>query len=356
MIRFAHTEFLVALALLPLLVAIFFWARSMHRRGLERLGNVNLIKQLIPSAGRFRHALKFMCSLCAIAFLILGLANPRLGTKMEEVKREGVDVFIALDVSNSMRAEDIKPNRLESAKRQISLMLDRLSNDRIGLIVFAGESYLQLPLTTDYAAARMMLSTIDVDVVPVQGTAIGPAIRLAKSSFVEGEKKHKVIVIITDGEDHHDDAVAAAKEAASDGVIIHTIGMGSPAGTPIPLYQGKVQVGFKKDRAGNVVLTKLNESTLIEIANAGGGRYLRSTPHQSELDALFTEIEAMEKKEFGTKVFTEYEDRFQYFLLAAFILLAVEFFISERKHPLFVKVKTFLHQPFAFRREAIRGS
>ncbi|MBI1807842.1 MAG: VWA domain-containing protein [Ignavibacteria bacterium] len=341
MIRFAHSEYLYALGLLPLLVALFWWAVLMRRRGLERFGNPALLAQLMPEVGPYKRAIKVLLLFGSFGLLVLGVANPQIGTKMEEVKREGVDIMIALDVSNSMKAEDIKPNRLESAKQEISHMLDKLQNDRVGLIVFGGDSYLQLPLTTDYSAARLILSTIDVDVVPVPGTAIGSAIKLAMKSFASGEKKHKVIILITDGENHEDDAVAAAKEAAAEGVIVHAIGMGSVDGAPIPVYQNNVQVGFKKDQDGTTVITKLDEQALRQIADAGGGTFIRATNQQNELDIILKEVQSMEKKEFGAKVFTEYEDRFQFFLGAALLLLIVEFFVSERKSQWFSRRTLF---------------
>lgn len=341
MIRFAHIEYLYAFALIPLLSLIFFWVNRLRRHALERFGNPTLLQQLMPTAGTYKRLVKFLIICSGLAFLILGMANPQIGTKLEEVKREGVDIIIAIDVSNSMKAEDIKPNRLESAKQGIARLLDKLQNDRIGLIVFAGESYLQLPLTVDYSAARLMLNTIDVDVVPIQGTAVGSAIKLAMKSFAAGEKKHKVIVIITDGENHEDDAVPTAMDAHNEGVIVHTIGMGSPEGSPIPIYQNTINVGFKKDQDGNVILTKLDELGLQQIADAGGGKYIRWSTQQNELETIIKEIEAMEKKEFGAKVFTEYEDRFQYFLLVAFGLIAVEFFVSERMNRWMAKWKLF---------------
>jgi Ca-activated chloride channel family protein len=210
---------------------------------------------------------------------------------------------------------------LESAKQEISRMLDKLQNDRVGIVVFAGDSYLQLPLTTDYSAGRLIVSTIDVDVVPVQGTAIGSALRLSMKSFLAEEKKYKVVILITDGENHEDDAITAAKEAHADGVIVHAIGMGSADGAPIPVYQGDVRTGFRKDNEGNVVLTKLDETALREIAEAGGGIYLRASNAQNELDAVFKEIESMEKKEYGSKLFTEFEDRFQWMLFPALAFL-----------------------------------
>jgi len=341
MFRFAHSEYLYALALVPVLLAVFWWALRMRKRGLELFGTLSLLGRLMPSAGKYKRSIKFFFLLAAFMFLVLGLANPQIGTKLEEIKREGVDIMIALDVSNSMKAEDIKPNRLESAKQEIARMLDNLQNDRIGLIVFGGQSYLQLPLTTDYSAARLILSAIDVDVVPDPGTAIGSAIRLGMKSFAEGEKKHKVLILITDGENHEDDAIAAAKEAAADGVVIHTVGMGSPEGAPIPIYQNNVQVGFKKDNEGSVVVTKLDEQALREIAETGNGTFVRATNQQNELDMIFKEIQSMEKKEFGAKVVTDYEDRFQYALVPAALFLLIEFFISERKNKWLVQWNLF---------------
>src|SRR5579862_2069427 len=331
MIKFAHPEYLLALAALPLLAIAYFWAARSRKRALARLGSIAMLDRLIPVSAGKKRGIKFILVFLAVSFLVLGVANPEIGTKLENVQRQGVDIFIALDVSLSMKCEDIKPSRLENAKREISEMLDKLQEDRIGLIVFGGDSYLQLPLTTDYDAARLMLSSIDVDVVPVPGTAIGSAIRLAKESFVAGEKRHKVIIVITDGENHEDDAVAAAKEAAADGDVVHTIGMGSPQGGPIPLYQNGQQIGFKKDSDSSIVVTKLDESALQEIAAAGGGKFLRGNNEQSQLDVLVKDIQSMEKKEFGEKVVTEFEDRFQYFLVPALVLMILELFVLERK-------------------------
>ena len=332
MIRFAHSEYLFALTLLPVIAVLFIMVLYRKKKNLREFGNPDLVHQLIPFSSRYKQALKFFLLFAGLAFTILAVANPEIGTKFEEVKRAGVDIMIALDVSGSMKAEDIKPNRLESAKQEISQMLDKLQNDRVGLIIFGGESYLQLPLTTDYSAARLILSTIDVDAVPVPGTAIGSAIRLAMKSFVAGEQKHKVLVLITDGENHEDDAIAAAKEAHEEGIVIHTIGMGLPDGAPIPVVQDGRVVGYKKDAGGNTVVTKLDEQALTQIAETGGGKFIRASNQQNELDAILKEVESMEKKEFGAKVFTEYEDRFQIFLIAAFFVVLLEFFISERQN------------------------
>jgi Ca-activated chloride channel homolog len=332
MIRFANIYFLYILLLVPLLVLIYWWASKSKTQSLKLFGDLKLLRLLIADESRYKNSLKFILSLSALIFIILGLANLQVGSKLEEVKREGVDIVIALDVSNSMTAEDIHPSRLESAKQEISKLIDKLQNDRIGLIVFAGDAYLQLPLTPDYSAAKLLLNTVSTDIVPVQGTAIGSAIKLAAKSFVGGEKKYKVLIIITDGENHEDDAITEAKNAAAEGIIVHTIGMGSPLGTPIPIYQNNSQVGFKKGQDGNTVLTKLDEAGLQQIAAAGNGVYIRATNQQDELEVVLKQISIMEKKEYASKIFTEYEDRFQYFLGFALFLTTIEFFISERKN------------------------
>jgi len=330
MIRLAHAEALYALLLLLPLAAVFLYASARRRKMMELYGDPTLMRALVDSPGRYKRPVKFLLVSGAVAFVILGLANPQIGTRLEEVKREGVDVMVALDVSNSMKAEDIKPNRLEHAKQNISRMLGRLDNDRVGLIVFAGQSYLQVPLTTDYTAVRIVLNTIDTDAVPVPGTAIGSAIRLAMESFIAGETKHKVILLITDGENHEDNALTEAAAAKDEGVVIHTIGMGSAEGSPIPVYSGNALTGFKKDADGSVVISKLDEEMLRGIAGAGGGVYVRATNQQNEFDGIFSQISSMEKKEFGAKVFTDYEDRFQIFIAVALLLLLAEFFLSEK--------------------------
>lgn len=330
MIRLAHPEYLYGLFILLPLLALYYYAARRRGTMLARFGDPALLAGLVDSPGRYRRGVKFTLLALALLFLVLGLANPQIGTKMEEVKREGVDAVIALDVSNSMKAEDIRPNRLDHAKQNISRMLGDLQNDRVGLIVFAGQSYLQLPLTTDYGSVRLVLNTIDTDAVPVPGTAIGSAIRLAMESFIAGEKKHKVIILITDGENHEDDALGEAKKAREEGVVIHTIGMGSAEGSPIPVYENGAVAGFRKDADGSVVLSRLNEGMLREIAEAGGGVYVRATNRQNEFDDIFREISSMEKKEFGARVFTDYEDRFQFLLGAALLLLLLEWFVSER--------------------------
>jgi len=254
------------------------------------------------------------------------------------VKQTGIDVYILLDVSLSMNAEDIKPNRLEKAKYQISNLINKLKGDRIGLVIFSGQAYVQFPLTTDYAAANLFLSAVDVNSVPQPGTAIASALNLAIDSF-DSLSTEKVIITITDGEDHEGDFMESVEDAVSNGIKIYTIGLGSTSGVPIPIYNGRgQQVGFKKDQAGNTVLTKLDEETLKQIAIAGNGKYFRGTNYEDHLNQIYTELSELEESEFGVKKVTDYEDRFYYFLIPAILLLIVELFISETKSPLYARI------------------
>ncbi|MGY8953655.1 MAG: VWA domain-containing protein, partial [Flavobacteriales bacterium] len=268
----------------------------------------------------------------AFACLIISLANPQIGSKLQEVKREGVDIIVALDLSNSMLAEDFSPNRLEKSKRSISKLVDRLHADRIGIVVFAGEAYVQLPLTSDYAAAKLFLRSVSTDIMPTQGTAIGEAIGLSAKSFDEQSKAGKAIIIITDGENHEGDATAAASAAAEKNIKVFTVGMGSSKGVPIPVYRGGQRVDYRKDRDGNSIVTRLNEDMLKEIAAAGSGKYIRASNAGTGLDIIMDELDNMEKAEYGTKMFSDYEDRFQYPLALGLLLLIIEFFISEKRN------------------------
>jgi Ca-activated chloride channel family protein len=332
MVRFVHGEYLNLLVLVPALAVLFWFAGRMRKRALERFVSLDMLGRLAENASSAKRVWKSVLLLVAVAFLVLGMANPQVGTRMEEVKQEGIDLFIALDVSMSMKAEDIKPNRLEKAKFEIRNLIQRLSGDRIGLIVFAGEAYTQFPLTTDYNAANLFLDVVDVDAVSVPGTSIASAIERAGESFDFEEETTKVLVIITDGESTDGNAFEAAEEAASQGVLLYTIGMGSTSGSPIPLYgRSGRQIDFKRDQMGKVVLSKLDEVSLEKIASLGDGTYYRGTNTQDELDEIFEELNSLQKREFGVKKFTDYEDRFQYLLLPALLLLVLEFLVSEKK-------------------------
>ena len=329
--RFAHPEYLYAGFFIPVIMMLFFVMKYRKKKAWKKLGEENLLNQLAPTVSKSKPILKMMLYCFAFALIVVGLANPQIGTKLEEVKREGVDVIICLDVSNSMRAEDIRPSRLERSKQAISRFIDKLENDRIGIIVFAGHAYVQLPITTDFSAAKLFLSTITTDLVPTQGTAIGAAIDLSMESFVGQDNKHKTLVIITDGENHEDDALESAKKANAEGVIIHTVGMGSPDGAPIPVFQNGVKTDYLKDNEGHTVITKLDQASLEKIAAEGKGIFVRASNSDDGLESVIKEIGKMNKKTLGSKQFADYEDRFQYFLGAGLLILLLEFIISNRK-------------------------
>ena len=338
MFRFAHSEYLNALYLIPVLVVLFWYLGRNRKKLLQIFADKELHHTLFPTDSDLKRWTKFIVILLALTCLVFAAANPQVGTKMQEVKQTGIDVFILLDVSNSMMAEDIKPNRLEKAKYQISNLINKLRGDRIGLIIFAGQAYVQIPLTTDYSAANLFLSAVDVNSVPSQGTAIAAAINLATASF-DTLSTQKVIIAISDGEDHEGDVEKAVENAVSRGINIYTIGLGSEVGVPIPVYNNRNQiVGFKKDREENSVLTKLDEETLKRIAVDGNGKYYRGTNYEDYLDKIYTELSQMEQTEFGVKKVTDYEDRFYFFLIPAIILLLFEFFISEKKSPLYARI------------------
>jgi Ca-activated chloride channel family protein len=319
------------LAVIPLIVIVFLFVKNWKRRKLRKFGSQAVVKRLMPNVSKTLPIVKFVLFTMAMVSLLIGLANLQFGTKLEEVKREGIDLMICLDVSNSMLAEDLSPNRLERSKRAIYQLIEKLHNDRLGIIVFAGQAYVQLPITTDYSSAKLFLETIGTDIVPTQGTSIGSAINLAMESFDFENGTSKSIIVITDGENHEDDAMNAAIEASDKGVIVNTIGMGSEKGGPIPVYKNGAQVDFRKDNTGNTVVTKLNEKMLKEFATAGNGSYVRASNAKGGLDKIMSEIDKMEKKEFGSKSFKDYEDRFQIFLIIALFLIVLENFISNRR-------------------------
>ena len=342
MLRYDNIEFLYLLALIPLLIIGIIMYSKWQKNSILKFGDINLLNQLMQSHSIFRKKIKNTLFVLAITFLIVGLSNPQVGTKMEEVKREGVDLMIAIDLSYSMMAQDIKPNRLERAKQAISRLIDKLEGDRIGLVVFAGEAYVQLPITTDYSAAKLFLSTVNTSIIPTQGTKIGNAIDLCSKSFDKENAQSKAIIIITDGETHDEEAIESAKKAKEDGIYIHTLGMGLTKGGPIPIYNKYGSTSeFRKDRQGNVIITKLNESMLEEIALAGEGTYIRANNSKSGLSSLFEEINKMEKKEIGTMIFTNYKDRFQIFIGISLVLLILNLFFLERKNNIKSKINLF---------------
>ncbi|MGE5420476.1 MAG: VWA domain-containing protein [Chloroflexota bacterium] len=338
--RFANPDFLYLLLLLPVLVILFIINEIRKRRAIRRLGNIQVVSTLMPEMSASRPLVKFIFQLFVLAALIIVLARPQFGSKIEDVKKEGVEVIIALDVSNSMLAEDISPYRLERAKQAISRLVDNLENDRIGLIVFAGDAYTQIPVTTDYVSAKMFLSSIGPEIVPKQGTAIGAAIELGIRSFSPGEGKSKAIVLITDGENHEDDPVAAAEEAAKAGIVIHAIGIGSTTGVPIPVTVGG-RKDYLKDAEGNTVISKLDEEILKKIAMTTGGTYVRASNTNIGLDQIFNEIRKLKTQELESTVYTEYNDQFQIFAAIALFLLLADFLIMERKNRRLANIRIF---------------
>jgi Ca-activated chloride channel family protein len=330
MFRFEHIEYLWALAVIPLMIVIFIIIMSVKKKRLQKLGEFSLILSMMPDVSLSKQLVKFVFYSTALFFLILGIANLQTGSKMQEVKREGSDIMICLDVSNSMLAEDLKPNRLERAKQAIEKMIDKLEGDRLGIIVFAGEAYTQLPITTDYSSAKLFLNAITPNMVPTQGTAIGTAIDKAMESFGTDEGKNKAIVIITDGENHEDDAIKKAEEVAKKDIVIHTIGIGSDAGVPIPVYHNGVPSGYRKDKEGNTVVTKLNEKLLEDIAGAANGVYVKASNADVGLGAVLEKIAELDKKQIESKRYTDYEDQFQWFIGASLVFLLIEFLTGER--------------------------
>ena len=336
MFRFAHPDFLYLLFLLPALVAFYVYAMIVKKKAIKKYGNPTLLAELMPEVSTKRQHLKFWLLFGAITMVIFIIAGPQFGSKLETVKRQGVEIMVCLDVSNSMLAEDVSPNRLDKAKQMLSRLTDGFTNDKVGLIVFAGDAFTQLPITSDYISAKMFLSSINPSMVSTQGTAIGAAINLAARSFTPDETTDKAIILITDGENHDDDAIAVAERAAQMGVKIFTIGIGTPEGAPI-------QIGgeFIKDEAGEMVVSKLNEEMLARIADITGGAYVRSSKQSIGLDEIVKAINEMEQTELSTVRFEEFNEQYQYLLIAALVLLLLEFVVLDRRNPLLAHLNIF---------------
>ena len=331
-LRFEHPDYLYGLLVIPLLIIIYVLFRLHQDKIFRRFAEAEMRPYLIPQRSNRRSIFRFVLFLLVVACLILGLANLQSGSKMEEVKREGIDLYLAVDVSNSMNAQDIVPSRLDRSKQAINKLIANSEGDRIGVIVFADKAFVQLPITTDYAAAKLFLSSVNTNSVASQGTAIGEAINLAVKSFNDDERS-KAIIIISDGEDHENEAAMnAAREAAKKGIRIFTIGMGLPDGAPIPVYdQYGRMTGYKKDKSGNTIVTRLDEDMLRRIADAGGGRYVRASNSNVGLEQIYDDISKMDKSEIETKVFTDYEDQYQWFVGAAIVLFLIAILTSSKK-------------------------
>ncbi len=329
--KFGNLNYFYLLWLIPALTAFFIYAFRAKDKAIEAFLTLNLAGKLMPRISRGRQKFKAALLILAVFFIILALVRPRWGFQWEEVKRRGVDIIIALDVSQSMLAEDVKPNRLERAKREITDLLQILEGDRIGLVAFAGTAFVQCPLTLDYGAVSIFLDYLDTDLIPLQGTALGQAIRTSTKAFSSQERKSKALILITDGEGHEGDILAAAEEAKKEGVKIFAIGIGKEGGAPIPLPGSSG--GFKKDSGGELILTKLDEVTLQKIALQTGGSYVRSVTGNLDLEKIYQKgiQEGMEQKELKSTRRKRWEERFQWFAVLAFILIVGESLYSEKK-------------------------
>jgi Ca-activated chloride channel family protein len=329
--RFASPENFWLLLLLPLLAVFFAWATLARRRALVRFVRWPLAEKLTRDLSRARQYVKYGLLGLGVMWAILALCGPQFGTKLEMAKRKGVDVMVVLDVSRSMLAQDLKPSRLVRAKQQIRELLDQLEGDRVGLIVFAGQAFVQCPLTLDYGAVEIFLDVLDAGMIPVQGTAIGDALRLATRCFDEEDDQHKVIVLLTDGEDHVSDPLDAAEKAAEQGVHIFAIGLGTADGELIPEQQEGGGFSYHKDESGNYVKTRLDEATLKAVALNTDGDYFRSSLGGGELSIIGERIAQMDQKEFSSTRFTQYEERFQIPLLLALLAFLSEAFLGEKR-------------------------
>lgn len=326
MIIFAAPHYLLLLLLIPFFflgMGLWLWGR---RRRLRRFGDEALVNELMPSWSRGKLWVRTVLLSLAFFFFVIGLSRPQIGAKLKEHKIKGAVIMIVLDVSNSMLAQDYSPDRLERAKLAISRITDKLKDDRIGLIVFAGTSFVQLPITSDYVSAKMFLNSISTESIPIQGTAIGDAISTAVRGFSAQSEHSRAIIVITDGENHEDDAVAAAKQAAEAGIKVYTIGVGSADGQPIPM-NGELL----KDKDGNIVVTRLDEETLRKVASAGDGAYVHAGNDEFGLTPIISDIRKMEDEEYNSVVFEEYNEQFMYFLGIALVFFVLEMLVGDRR-------------------------
>ncbi len=327
------------LAVVPVFIGLYIRYTRRKRRQLAEFGDPALVSELMPNASRVRPNVKFSILMVALVLLILAAARPQYGQREQTVKRQGIEAIIALDISNSMLAEDVAPCRLDRAKQMLSKMIDQMVDDKVGLVVFAGEAYTQLPITCDYVSAKMFLNSITPDLIKTQGTAIGAALNTAIQSFgSEDSGASRAIVLITDGENHEDDATAVAARAKELGIKVIVVGIGKPEGSPIPMPGTN---NFRKDRQGNVVVSRLNEDMCREIAKAGNGIYVRCDNTNTAMRALQKEIDTLATTEIETKVYTDYNEQFQSFALVALLLLIIDFFIFNRKNKSLTRLDIF---------------
>ena len=331
MLNFAYPHYLYLLILVPFFFLIYGLSRIARKRKIKKFGDPQLVEQLMPSFSRSKGWVKLVLFSLAFIFFIIGVARPRIGSRLKEKDVQGVEIMIALDVSNSMLAQDYRPNRLENAKFAISRLVDNLEEDRIGLVIFAGQSFVQLPITTDYVSAKMFLNSISTESVPVQGTALEEAIKTCVKSFGSQSDVSRAIVLISDGESHEGNPVETAKMAAEYGIKIYTIGVGSERGVPIPIQDENGNTSYLKDESGNMVVTKLDARTLQEIAFAGKGIYVHAKPNDFGLKHILEDIDSMEKGTISTVAFEEYDEQYMYFFAIALVFFVLEMLIGDRK-------------------------
>jgi Ca-activated chloride channel family protein len=330
MFKFEHPYYFYLFSALPVMVVFaLLYFRSLKKK-LSVLGEYDLVMQMRPGVSTTKRVVRLVLFLLAFSSLILAVCNLQTGSKLKEVKREGADIVVCLDVSNSMLAQDLSPNRLTRARYALERMVDQLNGDRLGLVIFAGEAYVQLPITTDYSAAKLFIDAINPGMVPVQGTNLADAIKVASECFSTESGKNKAIVLITDGEDHEQEAVTAAESASKNDIMVSTIGIGSETGVPIPLIENGVIKGYRKDREGQTIITRLNTNLLQEVAAKGNGVFVQATPSDLGLEKVLDKISQLEKSAIESKMYTDYEDQFQWFIALTLLLLFIEFVISER--------------------------
>jgi Ca-activated chloride channel family protein len=329
------------LLIVPSMLVLFLFVLWWKKRTQRKFSTPKLLKILAPNASGFKAALKVTILLLGMTFLIISLTNPKMGSKLKTIKREGVDIVFALDISKSMLAEDIAPNRLEKSKQIISKIIDRLGSDRVGIIVYAGNSYPLLPITTDHAAANMFLQNANPDMVSSQGTAINEALELAKTYYNNDEQTNRFLIILSDGEDHQEETKQVAQNLANDGVKIYTIGVGTARGGPIPIRVNGAMVGYKKDNKGETVISKRVSEVLQGIADTSDGTYIDGNVTENPVDQLAEIIANAEKSEFETKQFSDYKDQFQWFLAIGLFFLILDTFLFDKKTRWLRKVDLF---------------
>ena len=337
MFRFEDPAYLYLLALIPLFIAIRLWGMHKRKKNLAKFGDKELLKQLMPDVSAKRRELKFWLTMSALALIIVMLARPQMGSKISQEKRNGIEVIISMDISNSMKAEDVVPSRLDKSKLLVENMVDKFTDDKVGLVVFAGDAFVQLPITSDYVSAKMFLQNTDPSLIASQGTDLAKAIQISTNSFTHKDKIGRAIIVITDGEDHEGGVIEAAKAALKKGIRVFVLGVGSPNGTPIPDGKG----GYMKDNTGQEVMSALNETMCKEVAQAGGGAYIHVDNSNVAQEQLNAELTKLQKGDMESVVYSEYDEQFQAVGLVVLLLLIIETLVLESKNPLLKRIKIF---------------